>query len=330
MDSSSQSQSQELLFDFPPFLRQYKDGRVERLKGTDTVPPSTDPSSAGGVASKDVLISPQSGLSARLYLPKSKSKSSQPTKLPLLVYYHGGGFVIESAFSPTYHAFLNALVAQANVVAVSVDYRLAPEHPLPIAYHDSWAALQWAGSHSTGRGPEPWLNDHVDFDRVYLAGDSAGANIVHNMCTRAAAAAAAADGALKIAGSVLIHPYFWGSERVGSEMEDPESRAAIERTWKFACPGSAGCDDPLINPAKDPNLRGLGLGCGRVLVCVAEKDIFRERGRLYFEALGGCGWNGVVEFLETQDEGHVFHLFNPDSDKAKEFIKEVGLFLNRH
>ncbi|KAK9138033.1 hypothetical protein Sjap_008627 [Stephania japonica] len=58
------------------------------------------------------------------------------------------------------------------VVAVSVDYRLAPEHPLPIAYHDSWAALQWARSHSTGRGPgpEPWLNDHVDFDRVNLAG----------------------------------------------------------------------------------------------------------------------------------------------------------------
>ncbi|KAK9162970.1 hypothetical protein Syun_003872 [Stephania yunnanensis] len=290
MDFSSHSQ--ELLFEFPPFLRQYKDGRVERLKGTDTVPPSTDPST--GVASKD----PQT---------------------PLLVYYHGGGFVIESPFSPTYHAYLNSQVDQANVVAVSVDYRLAPEHPLPTAYEDSWAALQWVGSHSTRHGPEPWLNDHVDFNRVYLAGDSAGANIVHNMCMRAAKDGGV--GGVKIAGSVMIHSFFWGSEPVGSEIKDQEGRAGIERAWKFVFPGSGGCNDPAINPAKDPNLSGLG--CRRVLVCVAEKDVFRDRGRLYFEALGGCGWEGVVEFFESDDEGHVFHLFKPDCEKAKEFIKEV-------
>ncbi|KAK9167142.1 hypothetical protein Scep_002333 [Stephania cephalantha] len=321
MDSSSHSQ--ELLFEFPPFLRQYKDGRVERLKGTDTVPPSTDPST--GVASKDVLISPQTGLSARLYLP-AKLPTDHNHKLPLLVYYHGGGFVIESPFSPTYHAYLNSQVAQANVVAVSVDYRLAPEHPLPTAYEDSWAALQWVGSHSTRNGPEPWLNDHVDFNRVYLAGDSAGANIVHNMCMRAAKDGGV--GGVKMVGSVMIHSFFWGSEPVGSEIKDPEGRAGIERAWKFVFPGSGGCNDPDINPAKNPNLSGLG--CRRVLVCVAEKDVFRERGRLYFEALGGCGWEGVVEFFESDDEGHVFHLFKPDCEKAKELIKEVGLFLNNH
>ncbi|CDP17008.1 unnamed protein product [Coffea canephora] len=59
------------------------------------------------------------------------------TKLPLLVYLHGGGFLIKSAFSPTYHAHLNVVVAEAGVVAVSINYRLAPEHPLPLVYEDS-------------------------------------------------------------------------------------------------------------------------------------------------------------------------------------------------
>ncbi|CDP01515.1 unnamed protein product [Coffea canephora] len=63
------------------------------------------------------------------------------TKLPLLVYLHGGEICgssqIKSAFSLTYHAYLNVLVAETGVVAVSINYRLVPEHPLPIAYEYS-------------------------------------------------------------------------------------------------------------------------------------------------------------------------------------------------
>ena len=58
------------------------------------------------------------------------------TKLPLLVYLHGGGFLIKSVFSPTYHVHINVVVAEAGVVAVSINYQLAPEHSLPIAYED--------------------------------------------------------------------------------------------------------------------------------------------------------------------------------------------------
>lgn len=55
-------------------------------------------------------------------------------KLPLVVYIHGGGFSIASAFHLGYHKYVSSLVAQANVIAVSVDHRLAPEHPIPACY----------------------------------------------------------------------------------------------------------------------------------------------------------------------------------------------------
>ncbi|KAK4849892.1 hypothetical protein QYF36_001844 [Acer negundo] len=90
-----------------------------------------------------------------------------------------------------YHNYGNALVAEANVIAVSVNYMKAPEHPIPAAYEDSWAALKWVASHSSnnsgGGGPESWLNHHADFVRVFLAGDIAGANITHNIAMLAVA-----------------------------------------------------------------------------------------------------------------------------------------------
>ncbi|XP_057775051.1 probable carboxylesterase 7 [Salvia miltiorrhiza] len=102
----------EILHDFFPLLRVYKNGRIERLMGQETVPPSLDP--ATGVQSKDVDIAPEINLSARIYLPPNADRSK---KLPLLVYYHGGAFIIESAFSSQYQKHLNHLVAQANDAA---------------------------------------------------------------------------------------------------------------------------------------------------------------------------------------------------------------------
>ena len=126
-------------------------------------------------------------------------------KLPLLIYIHGGAFCICSPFNPIYHNHLTTVVAEANVVALSVHYRLAPEHPLPIAYDDSWAVIQWAASHAKGNGTEPWLNDHADLERVSFAGDSAGANLAHNMAMRVGAGKL--DG-LNLNGMALIHPFF--------------------------------------------------------------------------------------------------------------------------
>ena len=66
--------------------------------------------------------------------------------MPILVYFHGWAFIVESAFSFDHHRHLNDLVSQGQVVDISVEYRLAPEHSLPIAYEDSWAAFHWVTS----------------------------------------------------------------------------------------------------------------------------------------------------------------------------------------
>ncbi|KAF8410031.1 hypothetical protein HHK36_002551 [Tetracentron sinense] len=317
MDSSKA----EITLDFPPFLRVYKDGRVERLLGTDIVPPSINPETGTGVSSKDVIIVPETGVSARIYLPKITDPLQ---KLPLLVYFHGGGFCIETSSSPTYHNYLNSLVAEANVVAVSVDYRRAPEHPVPTAYEDSWAALQWVASHSNEDGPEAWLRNHANFDRVFLAGDSAGANIAHNMALRATEVGLC--GGVKLLGIVLVHPYFWGDDRIDSEAKEPKGLA--EKLWLYVCPSAADINDPRINPVAVGAPKLSGLGCRRVLVCVAEKDGLRDRGWLYHDAVAQSGWDGVVEIMEAQGENHVFHLFNPTCENAVNLMKRFASFIN--
>ncbi|GFP87957.1 2-hydroxyisoflavanone dehydratase [Phtheirospermum japonicum] len=166
----------QITHDFPPFFRVHNTGRIERYLDHDFVPPSHDPQS--GVVSRDVIISPEN-VSARIYIPKA---AQDDRKLPLLIYIHGGAFSIQSAFSSLYHNYVNILASRSRSVVISIEYRLAPEHPSPACYDDSYAVVDWIGSHSRdGPGPDPWLNEHVDFNSVYLAGDSAGANIAHNM-----------------------------------------------------------------------------------------------------------------------------------------------------
>ncbi|RXH88106.1 hypothetical protein DVH24_042177 [Malus domestica] len=253
MDSKPSS---EVSFEFPTAFRIYNDGRTERFKGIETVPPSTD--STTGVQCKDIVLSPQSGLSARVFLPKLPDPTR---KLPLLIFIHGGAFVIESPYSPLYHKRVGLLASEANVVALSVHYRRAPEHPLPVAFEDSWDAVEWAAAHSTRNGPEAWLNDHVDFDRVFIG-----------------------------VGMILFHPYFMDDEP--------------DKLLEVIYPTCGGSDDPRVRPGNDPKLGEIG--CGRVLVFVAEKDFLRDRG-----------------------EDHVFHLFNPSCDNAVDLVKKVVSFVNQ-
>ncbi|KAG6531396.1 probable carboxylesterase 13 [Zingiber officinale] len=312
----------EVVFDFPPFLRLYKNGSVHRLVGNDYIPAGIDPST--GVVSKDVLIDPSTVLSARLYL-RGRSAS---TRRPILVYCHGGAFVIESAFSPTYHTFLNNLVAQTDVVAVSIEYRRAPEHPLPAAYDDAFTVLRWVASHAEAGGGsgQTWLAERGDFGRLFLAGDSAGGNIAHNILVRTRAEPL--ENEVKVAGLLLIHPFFWGKEAVGSEPTDPVFRQWLETTWGFVCGWSAGIEDPRVDPFRDEAaLRELP--CRRVLVSITEMDWFRERGKEYYERLRASGWEGEAELVETAEEEHVYFLSKPKCDKALAEMARFVAFIAR-
>lgn len=301
------STTEEVDLELPPFFRLYKNGRFERLSDLTILPPSSgDP--ATGVASKDVVIDPSAPVSARLYLPPNSSPS---LKIPLLVYFHGGAFCIESAFSRTYHPYLNNLAARANAVIVSVEYRLAPEHPLPAAYEDCWTALRWAAA-----GSDPWIADHADLNRLFLAGDSAGANIAHRMAVRAGT-----EGGLRVEGIALIHPYF----SIGADEEGSISH----KLWRTVCPGAkGGTADPWLYPAAEEEAVK-GMAGRRVAVFLAEKDHLMETGKAYCEVVKGSGWGGAVELVETAEEGHVFHLMKPESDAAGELMERLAAFLNQ-
>ncbi|MBB6465261.1 acetyl esterase [Aminobacter lissarensis] len=98
---------------------------------------------------------------ARLYKPRGGKR------LPLLVFCHGGGFVLCSL--ETHDNFCRALAKAGDCAVLSIDYRLAPEHKFPAAYEDALAALEWAAANASALGCDP--------ERLALAGDSAGGNL---------------------------------------------------------------------------------------------------------------------------------------------------------
>ncbi|CAL9218289.1 unnamed protein product [Arabidopsis halleri] len=315
--------SSEIISEHPPFIRVYKDGRIERLSGTETVPASLSPQN--DVVSKDVVYSPEHNLSVRLFLPHKSTKLAAGNKLPLLIYFHGGAWIIESPFSPIYHNFLTEVTKSANCLAVSVQYRRAPEDPVPAAYEDAWSAIQWIFSHSDGSGPEDWINKYADFNRVFLAGDSAGGNISHHMAMRAG------KEKLKprIKGTVIVHPAIWGKDPVDEhDVQDKEIRSGVAQVWeKIVSPNSVdGADDPWFNVV------GSGsdfseMGCEKVLVAVAGKDVFWRQGLAYAAKLKNSGWQGTVEVMEEEDEDHCFHLLSPNSENAPKFMKRFVEFI---
>ncbi|CAA2995042.1 2-hydroxyisoflavanone dehydratase-like [Olea europaea subsp. europaea] len=323
MDSNT---TDEVLHDLSPLIKVYKDGSVERLRRTSHVPPSLE-NQTTGVASKDISISPE--VKARLYLPKL---TDQDEKLPVLVYFHGGAFVVDSPYSALFHPFTDILTAEAKALIISVDYRLAPEHPLPIAYQDSWTALQWVASHviaNTSIEKDPWITKHGDFGKLYVGGDSSGANIAHYIVLRAGVEPLPGD--VKILGLFLSHPFFWGSKPIGSESKDDfDGQHLANRVWSCAYPSApGGIDNPMINPFSEDAPSLTGLECSKVLVCLAEKDLMTPRGILYAETLKKSGWSGEVQLVVVDGEDHCFHVMDPHTEKAKDLIKQLASFISQ-
>nr|GMC83353.1 probable carboxylesterase 12 [Ipomoea batatas] len=295
--------STKVVHDFYPRFRVYEDGRIERFHKYVPVPPTDNPET--GVQSKDVVIVPENNVWVRMYLPKVTDVAQ---KFPVLVYIHGGAFTLESASSSSYDTFLHSVTAKANVVTVSVEYRLAPEHKLPACYEDAWAVMQWVGQES-----DPWLKTHGDLSRVFLAGDSAGANISHYMMVKTGEDNS--QDCLKPVGMILTHPYFVGS-------------TDVDRIWDFVYPDRpASGDDPKANPAAIAGLLSQ-LGCSKIMVCIAEKDFIRDRGLMYYEALKNSGWGGQLELVDSDGEEHVFHLWNPTCDQAHLLMNRIVSFLS--
>ncbi|CDY30705.1 BnaA02g33270D [Brassica napus] len=106
----------------------------------------------------------------RLYVPVTALNDGVSSKkLPLVVYYHGGGFVICSVDFKPFHDFCNRMARELNAVVASPSYRLAPEHRLPAAYDDGVDALRFIRT-----SDDEWIKSHADLSNVFLMGTSAG------------------------------------------------------------------------------------------------------------------------------------------------------------
>ncbi|KAK7390848.1 hypothetical protein VNO78_18982 [Psophocarpus tetragonolobus] len=307
-------------------IRVHKDGYVERAQVVPCVSASTM-SAELNVTSGDMVIDSVTNTWARLYVPICKQK------VPLLVYFHGGGFCVGSAAWSCYHDFLARLSAKVGCVIMSVNYRLAPENPLPAPYDDGIKAIMWVlhNQHNKGSASTSteWWSAKCNLSSVFLGGDSAGANIAYNVATRLAACDGAALRPLNLKGLILIQPFFGGEERTGSEAQSWGSAlnlAASDTYWRLALPCGANRDHPWCNP--------LGKGClkldqlnllrFRTLVCISEMDILKDRNMEFCDALRRAGKR--VEYGMFKGVGHAFQILSK-SQLSKTRTKEMMALL---
>ncbi|KAI8539180.1 hypothetical protein RHMOL_Rhmol09G0161300 [Rhododendron molle] len=327
--STNTHQEGQIVEEIDGLIRVYKDGHVERTEIIPCVTALLPPEF--GVTSGDVVIDKVTNVWARFYLPKKCHE-----KTPFLVYFHGGGFCVGSAAWSCYHEFLAKLAARAGCSIMSVNYRLAPENPLPAAYDDGFKALMWVKQQALS-GENEWWSKQCNFSSVFLAGDSAGANIAHNVAIRLGSSRAAALKPLAIKGIILIQPFFGGEGRTHSEkhtVEPPHSAlslAASDTYWRLSLPVGSNRDHPWCNPlAKGSSqLEELRILIP-LLVCVSEMDISRDRNLEFCGALGKAGKK--VECVVYKGVGHAFQILNKSQlsqTRTHEMISHIKAFISR-
>jgi acetyl esterase len=230
------------------------------------------------------LPGPEGSLRARHYEPKTNG-----SKPPLLVYYHGGGFVIGDL--DTHDDPCRLIAHHAGVRVLSIEYRLAPEHPFPAAVDDAAAALEWAQEHAAELG--------VNRDRIGVGGDSAGANLAAVVAQRAR------DAGRPAGFQLLIYP-------VTDAVETRPSRRLFGDGFVLTGADIAWCNEQYFaaspEVAKDPRLSPLRASdlsrlCPAVVV-TAGFDPLRDEGDAYAEALRAAG-NRVVH-VELEGFVHGF------------------------
>jgi acetyl esterase/lipase len=210
----------------------------------------------------------------RIYWPPSETEES----LPIVVFYHGGGWAIGDLDTHDHVARAHAIGAKA--IVVSVDYRLAPEHPFPAGVEDAWAALQWVGAHVAELGGEP--------SRIAVAGDSAGGNLAAVMALRARDA-----GGPPLAFQLLWYPVAVGDLSLPSFTENADAPllnsdvTSAFLTWYL--PGMDMSDPKALPTDLAPANAATLAGLAPAFIGTAEHDPLRDDGGKYAEMLAAAG-----------------------------------------
>ncbi|XP_015880556.3 probable carboxylesterase 17 [Ziziphus jujuba] len=313
-------------------IRVRRDGHVERPPIIPNVP-STFALESTSILAKDIVIDKAMNLWSRIYIPTTTNTG----KLPLLIYFHGGGFCVGSASWRCYHEFLTNLVSKSNCVIISVNYRLAPENRLPAAYEDGYNTLMWVKHQAVSMSNEhQWWLSRCNMSRLFLAGDSAGANIAYHVAIRVGSnIESKVLNPLVLKGIILVQPFFGGESRTGSEKhanQPPNSALTLSTSdtyWGLSLPSGANRDHPWCNPQANgaPKLRDLRLPA--ILLCVSEMDILKDRNIEFGNALVSVGKK--VEVAVCKGVGHAFQVLQSShlsKSRTQELISHISAFLN--
>lgn len=226
-------------------------------------------------------------LPARLYRPGGVANPAltwQPTAdaLPMLIFFHGGGFVLGDRDS--HDALCRMLCRSAGILVLSVEYRLAPEHPWPAAPDDADAAWRWAAANAVTLGADP--------ERLAVGGDSAGGNL--SAIVAQTAAREEADGGPSLAMQLLLYPATDWSAEYASRTNFGTS-FYLEKASMDWCerhylgdpdrPDAPDPADPRVSPLRAADLSGLA----PALLVTAGFDPLRDEGEAYAAALAAAG-----------------------------------------
>ncbi len=270
-----------------------------------------DAMSAASAGSPEVetveSLTTNGGLNLRLYRPNKTAGTG-------VVYFHGGGFVLGSL--DTHDNTCRHLALLTETVVISVEYRLAPEHPYPAAPIDCLAALNWVNENRLSLG----------LDNIFVAGDSAGGNL-------AAATVNKAKGSIDLSGQILIYPVTDLPRDRGSYVDNATgfllTAEAMKWFWSLYYRDSGFSLESLDQPADAVVLRESHLsGSPPTLIITAEFDPLRDEGQDYAARLTSAG-------VETQlvDFDGMIHGFFGMADflpRAIEAQELVGDFIARH
>lgn len=255
-----------------------------------------------GIQTRDITIDGAAGpLQARVYSPDLDSTDLKP----LVVYFHGGGFVI--ADLDVYDGGPRGVSRFADVVVLSVHYRQAPENKFPAAHDDATAAYKWALANAQTIGGDP--------QRIAVMGESAGGNLAINVSI-----AARDQGLPAPKHQVLVYPLVGNDLNTESYIENaqakPLNKPLIEWFVKHTFNDQSETADPRVNVVGAANLRGLPSST----LIMAEIDPLRTEGENLAEKLEAAGVN--VRHKTFHGSTHEFFgmaLVVPDAAVAQQF-----------